>query len=354
MMEQLHIKSGALLDSISSKIAGDLISGEAAYTAVQNTFRLAILAVDQSTSTTDNVTATTFPAPLSSLEQLLGVSASSVALPLSSTPMSVGLVQSKTQQYGNSSGGYNSNPMRILWLSDNSLNASTQNVEYTIQNTVPQTYGSGNLTAVQFNSTCVYGVAINYTYTCMNLAVPFDIHHGCNGTMEGVFSVSCPVTSLTPNCNMIPRGSTDSWYDGGCTVKSYTDLYLTCSCPLGTGASSGSGRKLLISEEDGFGGAEVVAMASYVGVGFVDTFNTVPQFTSPADLAQCLIVISMFVMLGTGGEYIVWVQHVCCCKVLYAQTLWEKQDPTPEKRIGTNHHRVPVVCVCQRSTASGI
>lgn len=92
----------------------------------------------------------------------------------------------------------------------------------------------------------------------------------------------------------------NEWFDGHCTVVSYSATNVSCSCPIRSHAEQRQ-RRLIINEEDGYGSSELVAMTTSVALGFVQTFTAAPTFTSLAALRKVLIIAFMFAGLWGGG-----------------------------------------------------
>jgi hypothetical protein len=128
-------------------------------------------------------------------------------------------------------------------------------------------------------------------YTCPDSG--HVIRHNCSG-VEGLFTSICP--HLVPACQ-----SADSSSSSDCTMVSYDQSSITCSCPVEAAQSSDKSRRRLddaVYVADS-GRITVVAVGRYIAADFADTFTAAPNtFTS---LQRAQIVIFAFIVLWVVG-----------------------------------------------------
>jgi hypothetical protein len=217
--------TASLLLKYGSFVSSTLVSGQSAVSSVKSTFR--ITSQLATSSSTDSSTASV-SLPTSSLEQIAGVTVSSVQVPLgsgNSVPMSV--LSLSSALYDNAD--FNSDPL-FLQLSEAVCSSGSCEVIVVLKNSNPVAYTAPIKTT--FSTRCAYDDFSKHSYMCPDGSM---VVASCNGS-SSVIHTDCPYKRTAGACNSLSGLTGVS--NSGCRTVAYTASNTTCACSVATTSAS--------------------------------------------------------------------------------------------------------------------
>jgi hypothetical protein len=266
-----------LVQTLSSRVASDMESGQDSISRIQSSMRLSVAKVGS--SDTDAILA----APQTAIEVFNGQLPHSVQISphQNQKQMSVSLVEKPPILQIGYNANWTSNTLKVTLSSDaNDDSGGARTIVIVLQNLLAQEY-TNRTDDFTVTTVCLSGEFLKRNYSCPS---GYVVGHNCTGKSEVIVS-KCPVVLRRPLCAVVG-------YDSNmCTMTSYTASNTTCLCRL-----SLSGRRRLNTADgtmDKTEEVEVVAMTVFVVVAFVDTLTGADELTV-GGLKDSLMVIYMF------------------------------------------------------------
>jgi hypothetical protein len=294
--------SAAVLSSVNSTaslllkygnfVSSSLVSGQSAVSSVKSTFRITSHLATSSTTDSSTVSVSL---PTTTLEQVAGLSVSSVQVPLGSAdsvPMSVMSLSSAL--YDNVD--FNSDPL-FLQLSETVCGSGSCEAIVVLKNSNPVSYSAPIKTT--FCTRCAYDDFSKHSYVCPDGIM---VTASCNGS-SSVIHTDCPYRRTAGACNSLSGLTGVS--NSGCRTITYSATNTTCACSLET-ASTSSMRRLKeklagVSTDD----ADSTSDSTTVSVNFVSMAEEIVEnmkqtWSSAADLNLSSVSRGWEVILTIG------------------------------------------------------
>jgi hypothetical protein len=233
-----------VLNNFGSLVAKSMLPGQSAANFTQGELRMSVHVLAASDGATETAGNTPVTVPQTALERYQGAPATSVTVPTSNTaqPASVVVTSLKAAQFSQLGEDLQSNPVSVHTSAP--LCASLPcPVQVTLQNYRAVGFAglNGATGTEEYHSvTCAAGEHSVHEVTCSS---GDTVSLECTGT-AGEVTRQCPVTRYSSACSSL-SSSADSILSGtasGCTMLSYTDTEVVCSCEtlvqLGVGDES--------------------------------------------------------------------------------------------------------------------
>ena len=321
------VRAQSLLQQYSDFVSGGLLPGQDAVQVVLSQFRLYIQTLSASTSD-----GTTLVLPSSALESVNGESMDSVQLPAAGSQSISGLavsVQSMHPQVLNEESGvgdellqFQSGALSLTVSQSPCSTGATCSVEIVLQlsSTVAENVNrppEGDLPV--YETVCKDKEHTVHNYSCPDSTFMLV---KCNGTASEITS-QCPTITYQPTCSALVGLQA---VDGQCSVISFTDTNVTCSCPL-----SGVRRRLQsdgtndeATDDDGGGtdgevSVSYVAMLETVESSFTDTVLSAEDLNS-GDVARSWTVLVTLGLFIIGAVTAALLSHFADAKVKRSQS----------------------------------
>jgi predicted XRE-type DNA-binding protein len=210
--------------------------------------------------------------PITSLEQLLRYSPSHLKIPVcvnvaSNSDLMISVISSASGLFENSALRSDSASLYLSSIPCSSSDPTSCRVEIILNS---NNHGTRMSEAMNTTYHCQQGDYHNHTVYCTSSAKNYTVH--CNGKAE-ILSIHCPSSQLLPSCQGL-FGNLAS--NIGCSLVSYTEENITCSCPLTTLSSNNNqARRALSSSSFSSSSNHSTSVATTVDINYVSLLQNI-------------------------------------------------------------------------------
>jgi ribosomal protein L14 len=291
------------IQSLADTSVLEMLPGQFPILYIQDNFRIYQVVQEGNVSVSSVLSATsagsTLIVPSTANENVTGTVESMALAPASSEDMFISLISMKAAGLASyelatttallQQGQYLSNPVHLRFSSYlNSFDVSSP-IVFTLANSVSVNASDVVLMPnISYTTTCLESVIDVIEYPC-----PYgnNITHVCNGLGPYSLTSTCSNREAVPVC-----GSTVNM---NCSVTSFTDVSLECTCYLynsSASTASGTSRSRRLHSIAQTYGAEIQSLTSYLAEDFTTTATSLASFNAH-DVVRSVTVMTTFVTL---------------------------------------------------------